>query len=205
MVLVGVTGQTGSGKSTFSEVFQEIGAKLIDVDKIGHDLLNEPHVKEKVINVFSQQILDENGMILRERLGELVFSDTKNRFKLDDIMEEPIIHALESKIIEIRDDGFPGIVVVDAALLPRWKRMIKFFNYIVLVESPRWQRINRLIENRGLSQTAAEKRIDVLENLYDDFTPNIHYHIKNSGNLAEFRAKVVKVWLDLKNQEKNKK
>ncbi len=198
MILVGVTGQTGSGKSTFADVFREIGAKVIDADKLGHTLYNIPEIKEQIIESFGDEILDDEGNIIRSILAEIVFSDKKALDKLTRITEKPLITKLQAKIYEIKEDGFPGVVIVDAALLPRWTKLFKQFDFIVLVEAPRWQRINRLVENRDMLPDDAEQRIDVLENLYENFYPHINYNIKNSGNLHEFRAKVVKVWLDIK-------
>ncbi|MFP4459895.1 MAG: dephospho-CoA kinase [Candidatus Zixiibacteriota bacterium] len=198
MTLVGVTGQTGAGKTTFCKVFRDIGAKVIDADKIGHKLHQEEGIKKQLVETFGEEILDVEGKINRKSLGSIVFENRKNREMLDEIMKKPLIDVIEARIFEIRDNGFPGIVVLDAALLPEWKKLHKLVDYTVLIEAPKWQRINRLEEKKGLEPEEAEKRIDALENLYDDFYPQIDYNVKNSGNIREFRAKVVKVWLDIK-------
>lgn len=198
MTLVAVTGQTGAGKTTFCSIFQEIGAKFIDADKIGHKLHENPIIKEQIVEKFGEDILSEDGNIDRTALGRIVFSGRKHREKLDAIMQKPLTDVIEARIMEIRDHGFPGIVVLDAALLPRWKNLHKLTDFTVMIEAPKWQRIARLEESRGMNPEEAEKRIEAMEGLYDDFYPMIDYEVKNSGNMEEFRAKVIKVWLDIK-------
>lgn len=200
MTLVGVTGQTGAGKTTFCDIFRDIGAKVINADQIGHQLHQDGGIKAKLVEAFGEEILDAAGNVDRTSLGNIVFENRKNREMLDRIIQKPLIDVIEARVYSIQEDGFPGVVALDAALLPKWKKLCKSMDFIVLIDAPTWQRVNRLEEERGISQEQAEKRIAALDELYGDFYPHIDYNVKNSGNLHEFRAKVVKVWLDIKSQ-----
>ena len=73
MTLVGVTGQTGAGKTTFCKIFRDIGAKIIDADKIGHLLHDDLGIKENIIEAFGEEVIKEDGKIDRKVLGEFVF------------------------------------------------------------------------------------------------------------------------------------
>ncbi len=75
--IIGILGGIGSGKSTVAAEFAKLGCKVIDADKIAHELLDEPGVKEKIIGIFGQAILDSAGKIDREKLAELVFADAR--------------------------------------------------------------------------------------------------------------------------------
>ena len=77
--VIGILGGIGSGKSTVAAEFAKLGCKVIDADKIAHELLDEPTVKEKIIGIFGRAILDSAGKIDREKLAEVVFDDARNQ------------------------------------------------------------------------------------------------------------------------------
>lgn len=197
MFLVGLTGPIASGKSTVAKMYKDMGAYHIDADKIGHQLLNQTPIKKKVISVFGKEITDDKGEIDRGKLGEIVFSSADNLKKLDSILEENIIALLREKILELRESGYPGIVILEAALLPRWK-IVSIMDYIVLVDAPRWQRQNRLVRQRGMRQEDADKRIDAQEEIFQKFYPSKVLVVKNNGDIQELKTNAMKVWLELR-------
>ncbi|MFH1881155.1 MAG: dephospho-CoA kinase [Planctomycetota bacterium] len=75
--IIGILGGIGSGKSTVAAEFAKLGCKVIDADKIAHELLDKPAVKEKVVGLFGRSILDPAGKIDREKLAEVVFVDPR--------------------------------------------------------------------------------------------------------------------------------
>ncbi len=77
--VIGILGGIGSGKSTVAAEFAKLGCKVIDADKIAHELLDEQRVKEIIIGIFGQAILDSAGKIDREKLAEVVFDDAGNQ------------------------------------------------------------------------------------------------------------------------------
>jgi len=74
-LIIGILGGIGSGKSTVAAEFAKLGCKVIDADKIAHELLDEPTVRAKVVGLFGRTILDSAGKIDREKLAEVVFAD----------------------------------------------------------------------------------------------------------------------------------
>ncbi len=198
MILVGVTGPIASGKTTVCNIFQEMGAILIDADKMGHDVLREPSVKTKLIAYFGSEVIDKDGEINRGRIAEIVFSNSDALRKLEQITHPILVKAIIEEIEDLKNSGFPGIAVIDAAMLPYWKDVLKRLNYLIVVQSPKWQRANRLIQDRGMPQEHCERRMEAQEAIFDSITPEIDYIIKNNGDLMEVRGKAVKVWLDIK-------
>jgi len=77
--IIGILGGIGSGKSTVAAEFAKLGCKVIDADKIAHELLDEPAVKEKVVGLFGRSILNPAGKIDREKLAEVVFDDVRSQ------------------------------------------------------------------------------------------------------------------------------
>jgi len=198
MILIGVTGPVACGKTTVCNVFREMGALLVDADKMGHEVLEEPSVKVKLIEYFGDDVVDDTGKIMRSRIAEIVFSNSEALSKLELFTHPLLVERLNKRIDDLLTSGFPGIVVIDAAMMPFWNSILEKLDYLVLVQSPKWQRSNRLIQDRGIPQEQCERRIAAQEALFDKITPQIDYILKNNGDLAELRGKAVKIWLDLK-------
>ena len=83
-LVLGLTGSIGSGKSTVAKIFQELGAEIIDADKVGHSLLEKKEVRESIVKNFGSSVLDKEGKIERRKLGSIVFRDKERLKKLDD-------------------------------------------------------------------------------------------------------------------------
>lgn len=198
MILVGVTGPIASGKTTVCNIFREMGAILIDADKMGHEILEAPSTKTKLIEYFGEEVVKDDGSINRDRIGQIVFANDEALDRLERITHPVLIKKLLAEIQEMRSGGFPGVAVIDAAMLPLWDEILDQLDYLILVHSPKWQRANRLIQDRGMPQEQCEQRMDAQEALFEKITPQIDYIIKNNGDLMEIRGKAVKVWLDLK-------
>ncbi|MCD6532255.1 dephospho-CoA kinase [bacterium] len=203
MFLVGITGPIAAGKTTVAKLYHEIGAYLLDADKIGHQLLEDTEIKQKIVETFGEEVLDSEGKIDRKRLGAIVFEDAEKLEKLNQIMEKPLVSALREKIIELDEYGYPGIVIVDAALLPKWD-LVKAMDLIVLVEAPRWQRLNRLVRQLGYTQEEAERRIEVQEEIFKDFHPKKAIVVKNNGDMFELKTNALAAWLQIKDLARQK-
>ncbi len=203
MYLVGITGPIASGKTSVAKMYKEMGAYLIDADKIGHQLLERPDIKKRIIEEFGDEILTEKGKIDREKLGAIVFSDISRLEALNDIIQKPLVDIIKEQILELQESGFPGIVVVDAALLPKWD-IVKLMDLVLVVDAPRWQRMNRLVRQRGLPQDEAERRIEVHEELFKEFFPKQTIVVKNNGDFMELRVQAMRAWLEIKDRMRQK-
>jgi dephospho-CoA kinase len=96
-IIIGVTGQMGSGKSTVSGLFKEWGSQLIDADLVAHEFLEKPEVLSSLENQFDCKLIDLPAKIRRLKLSAIVF---KNRDSLDsfyEIIKIPLIAELEKK------------------------------------------------------------------------------------------------------------
>ena len=203
MFLVGITGPIAAGKTTVAKLYHEIGAYLLDADKIGHQLLEDPEIKQKIVETFGEEVLDSEGKIDRKKLGAIVFEDAEKLEKLNQIMEKPLVSALREKIIELDEYGYPGIVIVDAALLPKWD-LVKAMDLIVLVDAPRWQRLNRLVRQLGYTQEEAERRIEAQEEIFKSFHPKKAIVVKNNGDMFELKTNALSAWLQIRELARQK-
>jgi len=111
-----VTGLTGSGKSTVCKWLAGRGAFVLDADRIGHEVLTQAPIIEKLARAFSPQLLDVSGEIDRKRLGKLVFAEEEALKKLGQIVHPPLVKLLRERIETLRKSRAIELIVVDAAL-----------------------------------------------------------------------------------------
>ncbi len=203
MYLIGITGPIAVGKTTVAKLYKEMGAYLIDADNIGHKLLDMPDIKKQIVDIFGDGILGEGNKIDRSKLGKIVFESQEKIELLNAITEHHITSQVREKILELEDDGFPGILAIEAALLPKWE-LYKAMDLIILVDAPKWQRMNRLVRQRGLTQEDAEKRIAMQEDIFKNFHPKQALVVNNNGDFPEVHTNSMRAWLIIKENARQK-
>lgn len=158
MILIGLTGGPGTGKSLAAEYLKRQGAVIISGDDTGREVLDfYPAVLKKLIRAFGNDILESDGMLNRRALGRIVFGDPTALKKLNDIIHPYLLRLLKVKIDKYRKSRSSKTVVVDAALIFEWG-IEKWFDYILVITSNRINRIERMTKS-GLTRKEAEGRI----------------------------------------------
>lgn len=154
ITIIGITGGIGSGKSTVAEMFGELGAEVLNADKICHQLIKTETVKNKIIETWPDTAIDNRGMIIREKLAELIFSDIENVKKLNNIIHPLVIKQIEQSIKELKKDS---IVVIDAALIEE-SELSDICNFTVFVDTKKTLRVERCTTDRNWKSTEIDKR-----------------------------------------------
>jgi dephospho-CoA kinase len=192
MRVIGLTGGIGSGKSTASQFLKELGAVVIDLDKVGHDLLKKGGVVYKqVLSAFGERILSANGEIDRARLGKIVFNDPDALKRLNDIIHPAIDKKVEEKIQANRRRGVKVIVFEAAVMLESDRSFLVDELWVVTAPIPAV--LKRIKERSGYSDEEAGKRID--SQLTDEErNKKADVVISNDGTLEDFKAKVKAEW-----------
>ncbi|MDO4733045.1 MAG: dephospho-CoA kinase [Bacillota bacterium] len=118
-MIIGITGNIGSGKSMAAAYLAELGAAVIDADKVGHDvILPGGSAYPGLVEAFGEEFLDEDGHIIRKKLGAHVFSDASGqRVQLLNRLTHPHIRAEIQRQIEFFQTRAYSIIVIEAALL----------------------------------------------------------------------------------------
>jgi dephospho-CoA kinase len=195
MVLVGLTGGIGVGKSTVAAMFAARGAAVVDADRISRRL-QEPGqpCHDAIVAAFGRAILDPAGRIDRGRLGEMVFADPVRRKALEAIMH-PAIWAVCQ--IEIRAAAAAGraVCMVEAALILETGQRSRF-QRIVVVTAPPDVQIARLAQARGLTEAEARQRLAAQWTNADKARQADHV-IDNGGEPAATEAQVARVYAAL--------
>ena len=118
MKTIGLTGGIGSGKSTVSELLAELGAFIIDADKVGHEIyLPGKEAWKQMTAAFGQDILAEDQTVDRKKLGAIVFGSDEARKQLNAIVHPLMFTDIEQRIQAKRAEGFTKPIVVEAAIL----------------------------------------------------------------------------------------
>jgi len=115
--VIGIVGGIGSGKSTIAAEFAKLGCKVIDADRIAHDLLDESSVREKVTSLFGQAVLDSSGKINREKLAKVVFTDVQMLESLNRIIHPPVLQRTQELIDKFDSQDQVKAIVLDMPLL----------------------------------------------------------------------------------------
>ena len=190
--VIGLTGGIGSGKSTVSQFLMELGAVIIDADKVGHEaFLPDTPAWRDVTAAFGQDIITPSGEIDRKKLGEIVFNDPESLSRLNRIMHPRMYDIMQARIEEYREQGV-AVVVVEAAILieANWQSLV---DEIWVTVTPEDTVIKRLKEQRGLDEEQTRARIrSQLAN--DERMKYADVLINNNGDLDEIGAEVKALW-----------
>jgi dephospho-CoA kinase len=192
MLVIGLTGSIGTGKSEAARHLEALGASVISADQVGHEAyIPNTEAWEQVVATFGEDILQEDKEIDRRKLGAIVFSDPGQLDKLNAIMHPRMARMVADKIEVLRGQGV-DVVVVEAALLfeAGWDTLVE---EVWVTDSPEEIVIERLKQRNGLSEEEARKRIhsqmDRAERL-----ERSDVVIDNSGDMAGLENAIKELW-----------
>jgi dephospho-CoA kinase len=195
MLLIGLTGNIASGKSTVAQLFSERGATIIDADVLARRAVEKgTHAFDAIVRRWGTSVLAPDGHLDRAALRRTVFGNAAELEALNDIVH-PEVELLRQKRIDEAAARGDRIVVCDIPLLFE-KKMVDRFDRLVLVDAPRPLRLERLVMDRGLRETEAMDMIAAqmpaeLKRARADFV------IDNASTLAALERRVNEVWAAL--------
>lgn len=193
--VIGLTGGIAAGKSTISQALQELGAVIIDADKVGHEAYQPgTDTYDALVNHFGRTIVAENGEIDRRKLGALVFANPAKRIELQDIVWPRMKEMMRARLARLREEG-ARVVVIEAAVLieASWTDIV---DEVWVVQVPEEVALARLMARNGLSAEDGRARIRAqLTNAQRAAYAQVV--IDNSGSVDEARARVGAEWAQL--------
>jgi len=159
LIIAGLTGGIATGKSTVSSILREAGAIIIDADAIARDAVKKDlPAWHEIVRIFGKEILLPDGEIDRVRLGDIIFKDASKKEILNKIVHPHVIQRVAEMIEEIGKESPGSIVILDVPLLIE-AGMDKGLEDVILVYTPEWIQIERLIERDGISDEDALLRV----------------------------------------------
>jgi len=185
--VIGLLGGVGAGKSTVARMMAEEGCRVVDADRIAHEVLGRPEVRAAVRKAFGEGVFGPDGRVDRGRLGQVVFSDPAARQRLETIVHPPILERIREELAEARWAA-PPAVVLDAPLILE-KNLAKMCACMVYVQVPAAVRYRRLREARGWSRAEVQRR-DVSQVSLKVKQDRADYIIDNSASPKHTREQV---------------
>ena len=199
MVVIGLTGNLGTGKTEVAQMLAELGAVIINADELGHDLLqHHTQAYTKILTAFGKSILKHNGEIDRKKLGRIVFADAEALNKLNRIMHPRIYEIVIQKIEEYRRAG-TGVVVLEAALLIEagWRPLL---DQLWVTTAPKSTIVRRLKKSRGLSKEHILTRLRA-QMSQEEKARQADIVIDTDCFMDELKARVTELWKKLAGKE----
>jgi dephospho-CoA kinase len=192
MLRIGLTGGIGAGKSTVAGRLRELGATVIDADRLAREVV-EPGTPglAAVVETFGPRVLLPDGRLDRPGLGRIVFGDGEQLSRLNAILH-PLIGARTQALIEGTDDD--AVLVHDIPLLVE-NQLSAGFQLVIVVDAPEPERIRRLVRDRGMTEDEAVARIRAQAGEAER-RRIADVWIDNSGSPAETVAQVDACWRD---------
>lgn len=177
MLIIGLTGQTGAGKSTVSEILKKYGCYHIDADKIAHEVLdNDEDVKNNLAETFGKDVICEDGKVNRAVLAKYAFADRESTLCLNAITHPAVNRKIQSIISKQSEYGAKAVIIDAIALFESGEA--KLCDFTVAVTAPREIRLERIIARDKISVSRAEERINAQKD-EKFFSVNADYIINN--------------------------
>jgi dephospho-CoA kinase len=194
VLLVGLTGGIGSGKSTVARLLEKRGAVVFDADLLAREAV-EPGTPghAAVIDRFGADVLAPGGELDREALASIVFADPAARRDLEQIVHPEVRRLFAEGTEAYRDTD--RVVVFSAPLLVE-TGMHTAFEILVVVSAIFATQIERLMRQRGMSEASIRARIDAQAPL-EDKAAAADFIVDNEGTLDELESQVERLWTDL--------
>lgn len=198
MKVIGLTGGIGSGKSTVSQMLAELGAIVIDADKVGHEVLKpNTEVWHEIVASFGEDILTPSGDIDRKKLASMVFRDASALARLNQIMHPRMYRIVEAQLDELKLQG-TSVVVLEAPLLfeAGWTKLT---DEVWVTVAPEATVLRRLKERSRLTESDAMVRIGS-QLSQEERAKRADVVINTDCALDELRARVKELWQGLETQ-----
>ncbi len=191
MLVIGLTGGIGTGKSEVCGILSTLGAAVINADLVGHEVYcPQTEGWRRIVETFGKDVLGPTGAIDRKELGAIVFRDAEALKRLNAIAHPLIYARIEERIAELRGEG-RMVAVVEAALLIEadWTPLV---DEIWVVVSDEQNVIDRL-RNRHLDHASIRARISA-QMTQSERVNHGDVVIDNDGTLAELTQSVEQLW-----------
>lgn len=193
VLVVGLTGGIGSGKSTVAGLLAERGAAIVDADAVAREVV-EPGMPAhaEIVERFGKDVLNDDGTIDRQRLADIIFADEQARLDLNSITHPRIGEEFMRRVATAVEGG-AAIIVCDVPLLA--EAQARMYGTVIVVEAPEETRLERLVI-RGVARGDARARMatqasDEERRAIADFV------VDNQGSVEELTPQVDQLWVEL--------
>lgn len=194
MKIIGITGSSGSGKSTVTSILEkELKAKVINADEIVKQMQTRgSKYFEKIVELFGKDVIKENGSLNRRKLAEIIFQDKAQKEKLDNLTYKYVVEEIRKQVNIAKGE----YVIIDAPLLIESK-LNEICNSVIAVISKKEEQIKRICKRDNIEASKANLRIEAqMDNEF--YKKNADYVVENNGgNYDELVGRIRKLVQEL--------
>lgn len=188
MLVLGLTGNIGCGKSSLSNIFKDNNIDVIDADIISRHIFEDKSLLQVVFNTFGDSIKNNDGTLNRKTLGSIVFNDDKQLKKLNSLTHPRIKEKIKEDINKLSSKE---IVVIDGALLIEGK-FLDLVDKLIVITCEKGQQISRIINRDRCSRDEAIKKINS-QMKQEDKMKYADYIIDNSSSITKLQNEANKL------------
>ena len=174
--IIGIIGGIGSGKSTVAAEFGKLGCKVIDADRIAHELLEKKSVKEKILEYFGPKILKQKGKIDRSKLAEIAFADAEKIAFLNRVIHPLVLEKTKKLIEKYKNQKKVKAIVLDMPLLVEagWEKRCDKLIFVDCRQKIRAKRAEKMgfnkkqLKIRENFQISLDKKAKLTDNIVEN-------------------------------------
>jgi len=192
MLIIGVTGNIGSGKSTVCQILAKLGATIINADKLAHEAY-KPYSQtwQELISAFGKDIVKADGEIDRQKLGQLVFSDSNALAQLNQIVHPRAYCMAQERIEDYRRQAVKAVAVEATLLIEAgWTNLV---DKVWLVMAPDDMVTQRLTQYKEISESQISARLKSQMPAREKMK-YANEVIYNNGDIPQLEARVTELW-----------
>ncbi|SDZ80368.1 dephospho-CoA kinase [Desulfuromusa kysingii] len=193
VLVLGITGNIASGKSTVSKELARRGAVVVDADQLAREVVEAGSAAlQKIVAAFGTEVLQHDGCLDRDKLGQMVFADVKVRAMLNRIVHPEIAERSKQRLQELQQRGDIPLIVYEAPLLFEVGAESRVDKVLVVKVDP-VEQLRRLQLRDGLSEMAAKERM-AAQMPQSQKIARADFVIDNSGRIEETLSQVELLW-----------
>jgi len=192
-LIIGLTGNIATGKSTVLQYLAEKGAYVLDADKLAHESMQiGTHTYWSIVDAFGQSILQVDGTIDRRALGKIVFADTKALARLEEIVHPAVFDLARQELLTVDND----VIILEAIKLLEAGQLVTLCDEVWVVTAKIETQLLRLREGRNMSEAEAQKRM-AAQSSQEEKIKHADRVITNDDALSTLTAQLDEIWQDL--------
>ncbi len=196
MVVIGVTGGVGTGKSTVANIFKQLGAVVLDADAMAHQVMEPKRLAwRQIVKTFGEGILNDDQTVNRRQLASVVFRDEQGRKRLERIIHPQVLRVMKQQLHRLRRSRRIKAVVLDVPLLVEVGARSWVDALVVVTAPPEVQR-ERLQKKYGWSDEETTARMDAQLELSAKVALADHV-VDNADGVDATRTQVKRIWNQL--------
>ena len=191
MRVIGITGSSGSGKTTVCKIIKKLyNSEILDADKVAKELSNDVNSDyyREMVKLFGKECLLEDNMLNRKKIAEIIYQDEAKRESLNNLTFNYVVKKMKKDLSEIKDKD---LVIIDAPLLYE-AGVDKLCDKVIAIIAEKSNKVKRICLREGIDELFAKKRL-LIQNEDDFYINKADYVIYNNKDFKELEESIKKV------------